>query len=60
MSDSTKTAHPEIPWSQIIALQHRIVHDYFRLDLVKGWEIVQHDVPDLIGKLEPLVPPEDP
>lgn len=60
ISDSTKTAHPEIPWSQIIALRHRIVHDYFRLDLVKVWEIVQHDVPDLIGKLEPLVPPEDP
>lgn len=60
ISDETKMAHPEIPWSQIIALRHRIVHDYFRLDLFKVWAIVQYDVPDLIRMLEPLVPPEEP
>ncbi|MBC7293693.1 MAG: DUF86 domain-containing protein [Thermoleophilia bacterium] len=60
ISDETRAAHPEIPWSQIIALRHRIAHDYFHLDLVRMWEIVQHDLPALIEKLEPLVPPEEP
>ncbi|MFN3742893.1 MAG: DUF86 domain-containing protein [Anaerolineales bacterium] len=43
-----------------MALRHRIAHDYFHLDLVRIWEIVQHDVPALIEKLEPIVPPEEP
>lgn len=60
ISEETKKAHPEIPWVQIVALRHRIVHDYFRLDLVRIWEIVQHDVPALIELLESLVPPEEP
>lgn len=60
ISEETKKAHPEIPWVQIVALRHRIVHDYFRLDLVRICDIVQHDVPALIEVLEPLVPPEEP
>ncbi len=59
VSEETKTIHSDIPWSQIVALRHRIVHDYFRLDLVRIWEIVHEDVPDLIQKLERLVPPEE-
>lgn len=59
VSEETKVAHPEIPWPQIIALRHRIVHDYFHLDLVRIWEIVQQDVPALIRVIEPLVPPEE-
>ncbi|MCZ7624855.1 MAG: DUF86 domain-containing protein [Candidatus Methylomirabilis sp.] len=26
----TKAAHPTIPWDQMIAMRHRIAHDYFR------------------------------
>ncbi len=59
VSEATKNAHPEIPWVAIIALRHRIAHDYVRLDLLRIWNIVQNDVPELIEKLEPLVPPEE-
>lgn len=40
-------------------MRHRVVHDYFRLDLLKVWEIVMNDVPALIAAIEPLVPPDD-
>lgn len=59
VSEETKTAHPTIPWPQIVAMRHRIAHDYFRLDLVRVWEIVQNDVPALISAIEPLIPPEE-
>ncbi|WP_448542501.1 HepT-like ribonuclease domain-containing protein [Roseiflexus sp.] len=60
VSDETRASHPQIPWSQIIGLRHRIAHDYLHLDLMRIWEIVQHDVPALIEMVEPLVPPEEP
>jgi uncharacterized protein with HEPN domain len=60
VSDEMKAAHPEIPWRDIVALRHRIAHDYFHLDLVRIWQIVLEEVPTLIRLLEPLVPPEEP
>lgn len=60
VSEEMKTEHPEIPWVQIVSLRHRIAHDYFRLDLVRMWQIIQEDVPSLIAMIEPLVPPEEP
>ena len=60
VSESFRQAHPEIPWSGVISLRHRLVHDYPRIELPKIWSIVRNQVPALIAALEPLVPPETP
>jgi len=59
VSADFKMAHPEIPWPQIVSLRHRIAHDYFRIDMLRLWEITTSEVPVLIARLEPLVPPEN-
>jgi len=58
LSAECKQAHPEVPWRDIVGLRHRIVHEYFRLDLAVIWEILHKDVPELIDLVQPLVPPE--
>lgn len=58
VSDEAKAAHPTIPWTDVIGMRNRLIHDYFRLDLRKIWDTVQQDVPKLIALLEPIVPPE--
>ena len=58
IGEDFKTAHPEIPWRQIIGFRNRVVHVYFEIDLGVVWQIVQEDLPVLISQLEPLVPPE--
>ena len=60
ISEQTRDAHPEVPWQDIIAMRHRLVHEYFRIDLEKVWDAVQNDIPELIRLIEPLVPPEEP
>lgn len=42
--------HPEIEWRRIIGLQHRIVHNYFRIDLEIIWEIVKVELSPLKRK----------
>ena len=32
LSMSMRERHPEVPWQQIIAVRHRIVHAYFDVD----------------------------
>ena len=59
VSEEFKAAHPEVPWRDIVGLRNRIVHEYFRLDLNVIWEIVQKDLPVLLQKVLPLVPPEE-
>lgn len=60
VSDEIQSAHPEIPWSKIIAFRHRLVHDYPRIELPKAWNIVTEHVPPLIAALEKIVPPDQP
>jgi len=60
VSEEYRQAHPQIPWQQIAAFRHRLVHDYTRVDLARVWEIVQQHVAPLITGLEPLIPPPPP
>jgi len=37
----------KIEWSKMIGLRHRIVHEYFGVDLEIVWRIVRHDIPSV-------------
>ena len=58
VSATTQAAHPEIPWREITAMRHRLIHGYgeVRLDLV--WMVVRDRLGSLITKLVGLVPGE--
>ena len=55
VSKELKAQHPEIPWSRVSGLRHRLVHDYERTN----WEIIIHviycDLPDYIAQLHQLI-----
>ena len=47
ISDTTRAAHPEVPWRQIAATRDRVIHGYFSVDLEIVWEIVATELPRL-------------
>ena len=57
VSRGFQQAHPEIPWSAIVGMRHRLIHDYnqVRIDLV--WDVARNRLPELVAALGPLVPP---
>ena len=59
VSAEYEQAHPEIPWRLMVGMRNRLVHEYFRIDLGKVWEVVEKDLPALIPLLEALVPSEE-
>lgn len=59
VSAEFRSAHPEIPWHEIVGMRHRLVHGYRDIDIIKVWDAVQNDIPALLELLEPLVPPEE-
>lgn len=55
---AVRQLHPEIPWTQIIGMRHRLVHDYTNIDIPTVWSTTVRDLYPLIAALEPLVPPD--
>ena len=51
-----KGRHPEIPWSRIVGLRHRIVHEYFDVDPALVWEILRTELVELKAQLVALRP----
>lgn len=55
-----RAQYPHIPWSQIAGMRNKLIHEYDRVDLVAVWDVIEHDIPQLIAQISPLVPPEEP
>lgn len=47
ISQGLQKDHQYIPWKDIIAMRHLLVHQYFGIDLDEVWNTVQHDLPKL-------------
>ncbi len=47
ISPQFQAQHPEIPWSMVIGMRHKIVHDYFEVDIPTIWDTVNNDLPAL-------------
>lgn len=60
VSQDFKTAHPEIPWKDIIGFRHKIVHDYMHINDDFVWAALTTDLEPLIRELEKLLPSEPP
>jgi len=52
VSDEFKAAGPDIPWRKITGTRNILVHGYAQIDLDILWNIIQIDLPTLIGQLE--------
>lgn len=49
------TAHPQVPWAQIVALRNRLIHGYDSVDLDILWQILSNDLPPLVTQLETIL-----
>ena len=60
LSAELRERHPEVPWRQIIAVRHRIVHAYFDLDWQILWDAAISDIPELQRQVLKIVAIEFP
>jgi uncharacterized protein with HEPN domain len=51
LSDELKAAHPDIDWRRISGFRNVLVHDYLSVNLIRVWEIIERNLPDLRGKI---------
>lgn len=59
VSPGFREAHRQIPWTKIVGMRHRVVHDYLHVDYDIVWGVASIDLPSLIEALAAIMPPED-
>lgn len=60
LSPELREKYAEVPWHQIAAVRHRIVHAYFDLDWQILWGAATEDVPDLGWRVAAILSAEFP
>ena len=50
-----KNAHPEIQWSAMIGMRHRLTHGYVNTDDEVVWNTIQDDIPRLLADLHAIL-----
>ena len=55
ISKPYKESHPDIPWSLIIGMRNKLMHQYFGVDYEALWETLTTDIPELKNQITLLL-----
>ena len=47
IDDEFQEKNSQIPWSKMIAMRNKLIHEYFGVDKKVVWETVKNDLPEL-------------
>lgn len=48
-------SRPDIPWKDMQTMRHKLVHNYFDVDLAIVWSTVQQDLPKLATQIRQVL-----
>jgi uncharacterized protein with HEPN domain len=48
-------AHPELPWRDMQDMRHKMIHNYFEVDINIVWGTVKDDLPPLKRQIDHLL-----
>lgn len=54
ISEEFQNAHPELPWSKIISMRNRLIHEYFGVNEEIVWDTIEKKLPVLKKQIEEL------
>jgi uncharacterized protein with HEPN domain len=51
LSPEARTAMPSVPWVNVVAMRHRLIHAYFDIDRTILWKTAMEEIPPLLSVL---------
>lgn len=59
ITNETKELYLDIEWRKIEGLRHKLVHDYYKIDLKIVWQTKSKSLPDLISNINTILDVEN-
>lgn len=59
LSSDFKKEHPDIPWSMVSGLRHRLVHDYDGINWSLIAEVIFHDMAPFVQQINQILASQD-
>jgi uncharacterized protein with HEPN domain len=56
LSEVFRERHPILPWALMAGMRDHLIHGYDAVDLEEVWKTATRDIPEVLIKLEPLLP----
>ncbi len=56
LSLTFRDLHPILPWHLMAGMRDHLIHGYDAVDVEEVWNTVVHDIPQVLAKIEPLLP----
>ena len=56
LSSEFREQHPNLPWSDMAGMRDVLAHQYDRLDFDLMWKVIRKSIPEMLKKIEPLLP----
>jgi len=58
LGEDFRKDHPEIPWTKVIGMRHKVVHDYMEVNYDIVWDVATVEIPSIMPALEKIVTPQ--
>ena len=55
VSSPLRRAHPQIPWKQLAAMRDKLIHQYFGINWVIVWDVIENHLPVLRNEINTLI-----
>jgi uncharacterized protein with HEPN domain len=55
LSQTVRDTHPEVPWRDLIGMRSVVTHGYDQIDDDELWQVIEHDLPELMRKIEAIL-----
>jgi len=52
VSPATRARLDQLPWRGMVGMRNRIIHGYDTMNIGVLWDTLEHDLPELVAKLE--------
>jgi uncharacterized protein with HEPN domain len=54
ITEETRVLDETVPWRQIAGMRDKLIHEYFGVDLLLVWDVVERELPSLRTRFERL------